>query len=321
MERINNKELNSHDLAREIEIVKLQEENKRLNGAIQTYDILLKSNIKVNEELKSQLRGTTHCFDEEEHNRLKEEITNLSKDVDMWNAKYNDMFDENKRLKEALAAKSYCKYAYKCDELDDCSREEYEDMANANVRLSVENCDLKEENQELKKYLKVPETCNLKTLEDYKSYYEDTTREQILEDTYIEYCAYVNLAHRYSKLKKQLEEWEHRLKCSKEMLDIQGQKGNYDYDEYMLGLYNGMEYIIALFETREPNFISGKDVEFTNNKTQQKEFINYLEDEIKILEKDILETIDDMDKYMKEVKSLIIEEILQKYKSIIGDEK
>lgn len=57
------------------------------------------------------------------------------------------------------------------------------------------------------------------------------------------------------------------------------------------------------------------------NTMQQKEFINYLEDEIKILEKDILETIDDMDKYMKEVKSLIIEEILQKYKSIIGDEK
>lgn len=73
------KELNSHDLAREIEIVKLQVEN---------------------EELKSQLRGTTHCFDEEEHKKLKEEITNLSKDVDMWNKKYNDMFDENKRLKE-----------------------------------------------------------------------------------------------------------------------------------------------------------------------------------------------------------------------------
>ena len=75
------KELNSHDMAREIEIVKLQEEN---------------------EELKSQLRGTTHCFDEEEHNKLKEEITNLSKDVDMWNAKYNDMFDENRMLKKQL---------------------------------------------------------------------------------------------------------------------------------------------------------------------------------------------------------------------------
>lgn len=53
-------------------------------------------------------------------------------------------------------------------------------------------------------------------------------------------------------------------------------------------------------------------------KTQQKEFTNYLEDEIKTLEKDILETVDDMDIYMKQVKSLIIEEILQKYKSMIG---
>ena len=55
------------------------------------------------EELKSILRGTTHCFDEEEHNKLKEEITNLSKDVDMWNAKYNDMFDENQELKLELS--------------------------------------------------------------------------------------------------------------------------------------------------------------------------------------------------------------------------
>lgn len=38
----------------------------------------------------------------EEHNKLKEEITNLSKDVDMWNAKYNDMFDENKMLKKQV---------------------------------------------------------------------------------------------------------------------------------------------------------------------------------------------------------------------------
>ena len=160
------------------------------------------------EELKFQLRGTTHCFDEEEHNKLKEEITNLSKEIDMWNAKYNDMFDENRMLK------------------------------------------------------------------------------------------------------KQVEEWEHRLKCSKEMLDIQGQKGNYDYDEYMLGLYNGMEYIIALFETREPNFISGKDIEFTNNKTQQKEFIKWLEDYINLFDKkDIYE----------EGSCDMLEEILQKYKEIIGE--
>lgn len=55
------KELNSHDLARKIEIVKLQEEN---------------------EELKSILRGTTHCFDEEEHNKLKEENQELKKQLE-----------------------------------------------------------------------------------------------------------------------------------------------------------------------------------------------------------------------------------------------
>lgn len=65
-----------------------------------------------------------------------------------------------------------------------------------------------QEAKELKKHLEVAEPCNLKTLEDYKSYYEDTTKEQILADTYIDYCAYVNLAHRYAELKKQLEEKE-----------------------------------------------------------------------------------------------------------------
>ena len=85
------------------------------------------------------------------------------------------------------------------------------------------------------------------------------------------YCPLCYFKKQNQELKKQLKEWKHHLKCSKEMLDIQGQKGNYDYDEYMLGIYNGMEYIIALFETREPNYISGKDVKFTSNKIQQKE--------------------------------------------------
>ena len=66
---------------------------------------------KENQELKSQLAGTTHCFDEEEHNKLKEEITNLSKDVDMWNAKYNDMFDENRMLKKQV--EEYKKLGFK----------------------------------------------------------------------------------------------------------------------------------------------------------------------------------------------------------------
>ena len=37
----------------EIKYWELQEENKRLNGAIQTYDILLKSNVEENKKLKN----------------------------------------------------------------------------------------------------------------------------------------------------------------------------------------------------------------------------------------------------------------------------
>ena len=134
------------------------------------------------------------------------------------------------------------------------------------------------EKEELKKHLEVPETCNLKTLEDYKSYYEDTTREQILTDTYIKYCAYVNLAHEYSKLEKQLENYKNSQSCS---------------------------------------FINVcKNVKIANY-NQQKEFIKYLEYEIKKLkERDIYQPLQRM-------ALAILEHNLQKYKSIIGvsDEK
>lgn len=191
--------------------------------------------VQENEELKSQLRGTTHCFDEEEHNKLKEEITNLSKEIDMWNSKYNDMFDENRMLKEALETKSYCKYANKCDELNDCSREEYEDMANANVRLSVENYDLKEENQ---------------------------------------------------TLKKQVEEIDRKLFFTKNELDM-------------------------------------RQKSIDNKLNQQKEFINYLEKEIKRINPNDL-YIGELNLRLDDIKFtqyLIYKEILQKYKSIIGDDK
>lgn len=137
-----------------------------------------------------------------------------------------------------------------------------------------------------------------------------------------------NLEKENKKLKKQLEEWKQHLKCSKEMLDIQGQKGNYDYDEYMLGLYNGMEYIISLFETREPNYISGKDIKFINNKTQQKEFIKYLEDEIYNIEPKgtginyncEYDSEEDYIKAMKEQSRLnTLKDILKNYIEIIGD--
>ncbi len=146
---------------------------------------------------------------------------------------------------------------------------------------------LLKENQELKKHLKVPENCNLKTLEDYKSYYEDTTREQILEDSYIDYCAYVNLAHRYSELEKQLE-----------------------------------NTIISY--TEEHNLRHNSDLKLDILETQQKEFINYLEDEIKLYKNDIQNFIKDYNVYFSLINDLRvskakIENILKKYKSIIGE--
>ena len=154
-------------------------------------------------------------------------------------------------------------------------------------------------------------------IDTFKEYIKTKGNLQIdysLEEYMQEILDYIDyLEQENQDLKEQLEEWKHHLKCSKEMLDIQGQKGNYDYDEYMLGLYNGMEYIIALFETREPNFISGKDVAFTNNKNQQKEFIKYLEEEIK--SSSTLDTIN------KQTAMYIYSTTLRKYRSIIGDNK
>lgn len=43
------------------------------------------------------------------------------------------------------------------------------------------------------------------------------------------------------------------------MLALQGASGNWDYDPYMHGLYNGMEFAIALVEGREPAFRSAPD--------------------------------------------------------------
>ena len=142
------------------------------------------------------------------------------------------------------------------------------------------------QNQELKKHLKVPENCNLKTLEDYKSYYEDTTREQILEDNYIDYCAYVNLAHRYSKLKKQLEEYQKDIK---------------DLDNQNKRAVENMQ----LNQLKVCNMIK-----------QQKEFIKWLKDKIHTIETTYSQINGNYGLMNEKLEAL--KEILRKYKSIIG---
>lgn len=70
----------------------LQQENKKLNGAIQTYDILLKSNIEENKQLKAQIEEYQKALDEtmsekidiqNNWNKLKEYI-----DIKLYNVEY-----------------------------------------------------------------------------------------------------------------------------------------------------------------------------------------------------------------------------------------
>lgn len=45
-----------------------------------------------------------------------------------------------------------------------------------------------------------------------------------------------------------------------EMVEIQGRDGNWNCDPYMHGMYNGMEFMLALMEGREPLYRDRPDV-------------------------------------------------------------
>lgn len=45
-----------------------------------------------------------------------------------------------------------------------------------------------------------------------------------------------------------------KLDVINELLEIQGSHGNWNYDEYSMGLYNGMELLVAILEDRDPVF-------------------------------------------------------------------
>lgn len=45
-----------------------------------------------------------------------------------------------------------------------------------------------------------------------------------------------------------------RVDKMRELLKIQGAKGNWDYDNYMLGMFNGMELMMCTVENRAPKY-------------------------------------------------------------------
>lgn len=57
-----------------------------------------------------------------------------------------------------------------------------------------------------------------------------------------------------------------KLELMNQVLKIQGADGNWNYDPYMMGMYNGMELMISLAENREPVFKEAPD-EWLDGKT------------------------------------------------------
>jgi len=56
---------------------------------------------------------------------------------------------------------------------------------------------------------------------------------------------------------------EKRLANLKELLAVQGCDGNWNYDQYMRGMYNGMELAVAVLEGRNPVYRDAPKKSFT----------------------------------------------------------
>ena len=64
----------------------------------------------------------------------------------------------------------------------------------------------------------------------------------------------------------------------KEMLEVQGRDGTWNYDYYFHGMYNGMEVMLAVLEGREPAFREAPEKWLS-----KKEWVDLTATEIKIL--------------------------------------
>ena len=53
---------------------------------------------------------------------------------------------------------------------------------------------------------------------------------------------------------KEIVAWEALVESVRLMRDVQGMDGNWNYDPYMQGLFNGIEFSLSLLEVREPQF-------------------------------------------------------------------
>lgn len=91
-------------------------------------------------ELKSQLKGTTHCFDEEEHKRLSEQLELLTSKLD----EYDLIVDERNQLKKQLE-----EYQKDIKDLDNQNKRAFENMQLNQLKV----CNMIKQQKEFIKWL------------------------------------------------------------------------------------------------------------------------------------------------------------------------
>jgi hypothetical protein len=81
---------------------------------------------------------------------------------------------------------------------------------------------------------------------------KDKRIEKLEAKVLTERTNWLNACMRSDKANIKIEELENRISNVEEARKIQGMKGNWDMDEYMRGVYNGLELAMACLEDRDP---------------------------------------------------------------------
>lgn len=56
-----------------------------------------------------------------------------------------------------------------------------------------------------------------------------------------------------------MKTYKKKIESIKSLREIQGTLGNWDYDSYMTGMYNGLELALSVIENREPKFKTARE--------------------------------------------------------------
>lgn len=56
-----------------------------------------------------------------------------------------------------------------------------------------------------------------------------------------------------------MSDFNKNIKDCRNLVELQGLSGNWDCDEYMHGMFNGMELILSIMEEREPEYREAPD--------------------------------------------------------------